>query len=254
MYVIQITGGRSFRDYKAIYDALKLQTDIYGADNIIVRHGNAIGADQIAGFQAKRLGIKNIQARKPEYYGYSWDLDKDGFAAGNLRNQAMLDEMPTPDIVLAFPDRNSKGTWNMIDFATRAGILTHVYQGALGLLPLWYIVEQAEEYTISVGNRHHGDKGIYVGRPTILGNPFILERESDRNAILQQYDTYLMKELENKEGAIYTEIHRIADMLYEQNIKLICSCSPKACHADIIAREVVNIHNKDKRMTEIWNI
>lgn len=143
-FVIQITGGRGFRDYKVIYESLKPYVNKYGAANIILRHGNAQGADTLAGMQAKRLGITNIQARSPEYYGYSWDLDRDGFSAGDKRNKAMLVEEPLPDVVLAFPDKRSKGTWNMINDATLAGCEIHVYQGALGNKPDWYIIEAVD--------------------------------------------------------------------------------------------------------------
>lgn len=124
MFVIQITGGRDFMDSSAIYNTMKPYVEQYGAKHIIVRHGKARGADSLSHMQARRLGVieSNIQARPVEYYGLSWDLDKEGNAAGNLRNIAMLEEEPKPDIVLAFPDANSKGTYNMIEFATERGI------------------------------------------------------------------------------------------------------------------------------------
>jgi hypothetical protein len=141
-FTIQITGGRGFRDYKVIYESLKPYVDKYGAANIIVRHGAAQGADTLAGMQAKQLGITNIQARPIKYYGYSWE--KDGLNAGNLRNRAMLLEMPKPDVVLAFPDKNSRGTWNMVNDATIAGFEIHVCQIALGNKPDWYVIEAVD--------------------------------------------------------------------------------------------------------------
>lgn len=129
MFVIQITGGRDYTDSSAIFNTMKPYVDKYGAKNIIVRHGKAIGADSIAHFQARKLGIPedHIQARKPEYYGYSWKPEDDGKAAGNLRNIAMLEEEPIPNIVLAFPGPNSTGTYNMITFAKERNIDVVVY-------------------------------------------------------------------------------------------------------------------------------
>lgn len=251
MFVIQITGGRGFRDYKTIYESLKPYVNKYGAANIIVRHGDAQGADTLAGMQAKRLGI-TVQARPIEYYGYSWQ--KDGLNAGNLRNRAMLNETPLPDVILAFPDKQSRGTWNMINDATLAGIEIHVCQVALELKPDWYTIEKPIEHTITVANRHHGVKGIYVGRPSILGNPYILTNESDRAKVLEQHNAYLEAEMQNTDGAVYKEVHRLADLLYEQDITLVCSCSPKACHADNIAREIMKAHNKDKELTKLWGL
>lgn len=127
MYVIQITGGREYTDGSAIYNTMKPYIEKYGAKNVLIRHGGARGADSLSHFQARRLGVPDdhIQARKPEYYGYSWDLDKEGNAAGNLRNIAMLEEEPKPDIVLAFP--GGKGTANMIEFAKERQILIVIY-------------------------------------------------------------------------------------------------------------------------------
>lgn len=121
-YVIQITGGRDYTDANAIYNMIKLYVDKYGAKNIILRHGAARGADSLSHFQARKLGISRIQSRPVEYYGYSWKPDRDGKAAGNLRNIAMLEEEPKPNVVLAFPTEQSKGTINMMQFALERDI------------------------------------------------------------------------------------------------------------------------------------
>lgn len=46
-------------------------------------------------------------------------------AAGGIRNKQMLNE-GKPDLVIAFPTENSKGTWDMVRRAKRAGIETVV--------------------------------------------------------------------------------------------------------------------------------
>lgn len=130
MYIIQITGGREFKDTSAIYNALKPYIDQYGAKNVIVRHGKARGADSYSHFEARKLGVieTNIQARPVQFYNFAWE---EGLDAGNKRNIAMLEEEPKPDIVLAFPDDNSRGTWNMVEYAKARHIPVEVYTGAL---------------------------------------------------------------------------------------------------------------------------
>jgi SLOG family YspA-like protein len=142
MFVILITGSRTFKDPKPIKEKLQEYVDKYGAGDIILRHGYAKGADTLAARIARNLDIKNIQDRSIEFYDLSWD--KDGLNAGNIRNERMLDEDPKPDVVLAFPDENSKGTWNTIDIATRKNFEIWVYQGALGKenRPAWYNIPQ----------------------------------------------------------------------------------------------------------------
>lgn len=128
MFVIQITGGRKFLKPAPIKEAIKKYVDQYGAGNIILRQGEAKGADTLSKMIAKSLGIKDIQERPVEFYNLNWD---DGLDAGNKRNEAMLDENPIPNIVLAFPDNESRGTWNMIEYAKARNIETIVYYGEI---------------------------------------------------------------------------------------------------------------------------
>ncbi len=68
----------------------------------VVIHGNAPGADSLAGEWARARGVP------VEAYPAEWDLY--GRAAGHLRNRQMLDE-GEPDIVIAFP--GGRGTADM---------------------------------------------------------------------------------------------------------------------------------------------
>ena len=53
--------------------------------------------------------------------------------------------------------------------------------------------------TVIVGNKRRGDSGIYVGRPTPLGNPYPLPRgydtEADPHRILPRYREWLVQKL-----------------------------------------------------------
>lgn len=121
--VILITAGRNIRDGKPIERILKQCVHVYSAENIILRHGNARGGDSYARFIARRLKI-TVQDRPVEYYGLSW---KQGLYIGNVRNEKMLDETPIPSIVLAFPDNDSRGTYNCIDAALDRDIPVKMY-------------------------------------------------------------------------------------------------------------------------------
>lgn len=70
---------------------------------------------------------------------------------------------------------------------------------------------------------------VYIGRPSIWGNPFKLKREADREAVLAQYREWLMSQPELIERA-------------KRELKgkvLACWCAPKACHGDVLA-EIAN--------------
>jgi YspA, cpYpsA-related SLOG family len=117
---VLICGGRTYNNIAKMLIALSdLDEKLYGDDYIeIIIHGGANGADTIAGDIAKKRFIP-VKV-------YPADWKKHGKAAGSIRNQQMLDE-GKPDIVLAFPDPKSKGTWDMIRKANNAGIEVRVY-------------------------------------------------------------------------------------------------------------------------------
>ena len=52
---------------------------------------------------------------------YPADWDRHGKSAGPIRNRQMLAE-GHPDLVVAFPDTVSRGTWDMIGAARHAGV------------------------------------------------------------------------------------------------------------------------------------
>ena len=68
---------------------------------------------------------------------------------------------------------------------------------------------------------------VYVGRPSIWGNPFKLKSEADRTpAILAQYEAWLRGQPE-----------LVARARRELRGKVLgCYCAPKLCHGDVLAR------------------
>jgi hypothetical protein len=77
----------------------------------VVIHGDARGADRLAGEIANAAGIP--------VESYPADWVKHGRAAGPIRNQLMLD-VAKPDVVLAMPGGN--GTADMVRRAKAAGV------------------------------------------------------------------------------------------------------------------------------------
>ena len=97
---------------------------------------------------------------------------------------------------------------------------------------------------ITVGNKKHGARGIYVGRPSPLGNPFPLLREAERAAVIRDYEDWLAEQLLDPYSAASIELHRLAALARKQDVCIVCWCAPKACHADIIKRTIEAINGK----------
>jgi hypothetical protein len=96
---------------------------------------------------------------------------------------------------------------------------------------------------ITVGNKKHGAHGIYVGRPSPLGNPFAMQGEATRAQVIRTYEDWLAEQLLDPHSAASIEMSRLAALARTQDICLVCWCAPKACHADSIKRTIEAINH-----------
>ena len=99
---------------------MSLHSNFRHEEEVTVIHGAAPGVDTLAGEYAEGSWGWTVRA-----YPAKWD--EHGKKAGPLRNQQMLDEEPGIDLVLAFPDDQSRGTWDMVERAVKARIPVRVY-------------------------------------------------------------------------------------------------------------------------------
>jgi len=77
-------------------------------------------------------------------------------------------------------------------------------------------------------------EGIYIGRPSLLGNPFPMRVESDRQKVVESYKKWLWSQLQT-ETELKLEIEKLAVQYVQgKDLKLDCFCSPKACHGDVL--------------------
>lgn len=88
---VLVCGGREWTDFGVIFDRLlRLRTE--AGPDVTVVHGDARGADRLAGQAAKELRLA------VQVFPADWECH--GKAAGAIRNREMLDT--APDLVLAF--------------------------------------------------------------------------------------------------------------------------------------------------------
>jgi hypothetical protein len=90
-------------------------------------------------------------------------------------------------------------------------------------------------FQIRIENKHiYKGEGVYVGRPSVLGNIFRIGRDGDRKTVIKKNLRWLRKKY-GERGAVYRELHRLAEMARHGDLVLICWCAPNACHAHLIA-------------------
>lgn len=88
---------------------------------------------------------------------------------------------------------------------------------------------------ITVGNKHHGAIGEYVGRPTILGNPFPMRNELERDAVCNDYEKWFQDKIMDQDPKVLGELRRLYRLALERPVVLVCYCHPRRCHAHTIA-------------------
>jgi hypothetical protein len=89
--------------------------------------------------------------------------------------------------------------------------------------------------------RDYSGSGVYVGRPSPLGNPFPMLNEGMRDEVCDKYQAWLRAEYK-KNGAVKAELERLARMYKAQGrLVLVCWCAPKRCHAQSIKKAILGI-------------
>jgi len=93
-------------------------------------------------------------------------------------------------------------------------------------------------HMITIGNKRTdapqaGD--VYVGRPSPLGNPYVLSRDGDRATVIARYRRWLTAQLcEGPGNPAYDACARLFARAQGQPLRLMCYCAPQACHGEVI--------------------
>lgn len=96
-------------------------------------------------------------------------------------------------------------------------------------------------------NKDKYDNVIYVGRGSVLGNPYtsIQDRETkaefvvdSREESIESYRKYLLNCIEKKDKKVCNALNDIYTIALKEGVHLSCYCKPKSCHGDVI-KEIV---------------
>lgn len=77
-----------------------------------------------------------------------------------------------------------------------------------------------------------GTVQVYVGRPSSLGNPFVIGKDGTRADVVAKYRAWL--EDRKDYPSVRKELSRLLAIAQKGPLELICWCAPQACHADVI--------------------
>ena len=75
---------------------------------------------------------------------------------------------------------------------------------------------------------------IYVGRPSPLGNPYLLGRDGNREEVIAQYRRWLWAQLQSPGSPQERELRRLLAQAQSGELELLCWCAPLPCHAEVV--------------------
>lgn len=119
---VVVTGGRHFADRARIRQDLHALMSL-GLTSVAT--GDARGADDLARVAAAEVR-EEMEAWHLHLPLFAADWKGDGRSAGTRRNVRML-ESQRPDLVLAYPDEGSRGTWHCVKEACKRGMTVAVW-------------------------------------------------------------------------------------------------------------------------------
>ena len=83
--------------------------------------------------------------------------------------------------------------------------------------------------------KRYNGAGVYVGRPSSLGNPFSIGIDGGRDEVIAKYQVWLEERLDHDCAATRMFIELFDQLCADNTLTLICWCAPKNCHAKVIA-------------------
>jgi hypothetical protein len=90
--------------------------------------------------------------------------------------------------------------------------------------------------------RTYRGAGVYIGRPSLLGNPFKIGVHGERSEVIGLYRRWLWDRV-NEKGEVYAELKRLAMLAKQGDLTLICWCVPKSCHGQVVRSAVAYLNS-----------
>ena len=81
------------------------------------------------------------------------------------------------------------------------------------------------------------DYDVKVDRTSVLGNPYRMYNETQRNKVCIDYELYFNAQIASNNVEFLNELRRLYK-IHKQfgKLRLFCWCYPKRCHAETIKR------------------
>ncbi len=99
---------------------------------------------------------------------------------------------------------------------------------------------------VTVVNKRHRQRGLYIGRPTIFGNyaEGSAETLAERRKHIEAYTVYFHQRLETDEVFRDGIEFLIEKAIRDSELILQCWCHPLACHGHVLRDYLINKLNE----------
>mgnify|MGYP003481626288 CR=1 FL=1 len=85
-----------------------------------------------------------------------------------------------------------------------------------------------------VNRKSYRGTSVYIGRPSVFGNPIIIGRDGDRDEVIRRYRCWLWTEIQRGTGSVWEELLRLCELARQGDLVLSCWCHPLPCHGGVI--------------------
>src|SRR5574343_637450 len=92
------------------------------------------------------------------------------------------------------------------------------------------ITNQSER--IVVVNKYHSNYDFYIGRGSVLGNPYPITDTDSRDSVCNKYEVWFEQNKDRPDVKEY--LNKILAKARLGSVSLGCFCKPQRCHGDTI--------------------
>lgn len=76
---------------------------------------------------------------------------------------------------------------------------------------------------------------VFIGRPSPLGNPYVINKDGMRAAVIRKYRKWLDTQIADRNPEVLEALRIIAQQHKDgRTVVLLCFCYPKACHGNVV--------------------
>jgi len=97
----------------------------------------------------------------------------------------------------------------------------------------------------------------YIGRPSILGNPYRIGIDGNRAQVVEKFRAHLEELLKDPNHPVTRRITELAFIARSGDLFLVCFCSPQSCHGDVIKEAIERINGVktigELRTSSLWS-